>query len=231
MAGTRDEDSPGAVWFRASEQRRKAPALSRERIVTAAVDRLDREGVEGLSLRKIASDLDVHATSLYWHVATKGDVLDLALDEVFAEVTLPDKPVDQDWSDVVLTFMRELRTMLLRHPWAASLASTRPLAGPHALARSETVYAALSRAGFEGDALAAAAATVSNLVIATAATQAAWAHQAEEASRDALRERIAEDRETYPTLAAHLSDFLGDWDSQFDIAAHALIAGLTARRA
>lgn len=231
MAGTRDGDSPGAVWFREPQKRRKTPALSRERIVAVAVDRLDREGIEGLSLRKIASDLDVHATSLYWHVATKGDVLDLALDEVFAEIALPDKPATLDWNDVVLTFMRELRAMLLRHPWAASLAGTRPLAGPHALARSETVYAALSRAGFEGAALAATAASVSNLVIATASTQTAWANQAEEASRDALRERIAEDRETYPTLAAHLSEFLGDWDSQFDIAAQALLAGLAAHRA
>lgn len=63
------------------------------------------------------------------------------------------------------------------------------------------------------------------------AAQTAWANQAEEASRDALRERITEDRETYPTLAAHLSEFLGDWDSQFDIAAQALIAGLAAHRA
>lgn len=231
MVGQRDEDSPGAVWFRAPKQRRKAPALSRERIIAVAVDRLDPEGIEGLSLRKIASNLDVHATSLYWHVATKGDVLDLALDEVFAEVTLPDNPADRDWSDVVLTFMRQLRAMLLRHPWAASLAGTRPLAGPHALARSEIVYAALSRAGFNGATLAATAASVSSLVIATASTQAAWASQAEDASRDALRQRITENPETYPTLATHLSDFLGDWDSQFDIAAQTLIAGLAAHRA
>src|SRR5699024_8701178 len=147
------------------------------------------------------------------------------------EIALPDKPAALDWGEVVLAFMRQLRAMLLRHPWAASLAGTRPLAGPHALARSETVYAALNRAGFEGGALAAAAASVSNLVIATASTQAAWANQAEDASREALRGRITEDRDTYPTLAAHLSDFLGDWDTQFDIAAHTLIAGLEAHRA
>ncbi|MEU9338011.1 TetR/AcrR family transcriptional regulator C-terminal domain-containing protein [Streptomyces sp. NPDC048290] len=231
MAGKQDENSPGAVWFRAPQQRRRAPALSRDRIIAIAVDRLDREGIDGLSLRKIAGDLDVHATSLYWHVATKGDVLDLALDEVFAEVALPANAAERDWSDIILLFMRQLRAMLLRHPWAASLAGTRPLAGPHALARSETVYAALSRAGFEGATLAAAAASVSQLVIASASTQTAWADRAEDASRDALRQRITEDRETYPTLAAHLSDFLGDWDSQFDITAHTLIAGLAAHRA
>ncbi|TDD43789.1 TetR/AcrR family transcriptional regulator [Saccharopolyspora elongata] len=230
MVVKRNEDVPGAVWFREPQQRRKAPALNRERIVAAAVDRLDREGIDGLSLRKIAGDLDVHATSLYWHVATKGDVVDLALDEVFAEITLPDGHSATDWKEVVLTYMRQLRAMLLRHPWAASLASTRPLAGPHALARSETVYAALDRAGFEGITLSAAAAAISNLVIATASSQAAWARQAEANSRDALRQRIAHDQELYPTLATHLAAFLGDWDSQFEITAQTFITGLDAGR-
>ncbi|MDA3648952.1 TetR/AcrR family transcriptional regulator C-terminal domain-containing protein [Saccharopolyspora indica] len=226
MVERRNDDAPGAVWFRAPQQRRKTPALNRERIVRAAVDRLDRDGTEGLSLRKIAGDLDVHATSLYWHVATKGDVLDLALDEVFAEIALPRENRATGWQDVVLTYMRELRTVLLRHPWAASLASTRPLAGPNALARSEIVYAALAEAGLDGEELAAAAAAVSNLAIATASTQAAWARQPESASRNALHQRIAAERDRYPTLAEHLECHLGDWDSQFEITARTLLTGL-----
>ncbi|MEU9607975.1 TetR/AcrR family transcriptional regulator C-terminal domain-containing protein [Streptomyces sp. NPDC048057] len=228
--GKGKDGAPGAVWFREPQRRRRSPGLSRERIVATAVDRLDREGVDGLSLRKIAADLDAHATSLYWHVPTKGDVLDLAIDEVFAEISLPDDHRALDWREVVLAYMRELRAMLLRHPWAASLAGTRPLAGPHALERSEAVYAALTRAGFAGPVLAATAAAVSNLVIATASTQAAWAERAEAGSRDALRGLITERHELYPTLAAHLEDFLGDWDTQFEIAARTLVKGLAAQR-
>ncbi|GAA1553393.1 TetR/AcrR family transcriptional regulator C-terminal domain-containing protein [Brevibacterium picturae] len=229
MVAKRSDEVPGSVWFREPQQRRKAPALNRERIVAAAVDRLDGDGIEGLSLRKIAGDLDVHATSLYWHVATKGDVVDLALDEVFAEIELPADHREEEWKGLVLAYMRQLRAMLLRHPWAAALAGTRPLAGPQALARSEAVYAALDRAGFEGSELSAAAAAVSNLVIASASTQAAWAQQAEADSRDALQQRIADERELYPTLAAHLSGFLGDWDSQFDLAVCYLLDGLSFR--
>lgn len=229
MAERRNDDAPGAVWFRAPQQRRKSPALNRERIIGAAIDRLDRDGIEGLSLRKLAGDLDVHATSLYWHVDTKGDVLDLALDEVFAEIALPGENHATGWQDVVVAYMRELRAMLLRHPWAAPLASTRPLAGPHALARSESVYAALDEAGLEGDELAAAAAAVSNLAIATASTQAAWARQPESASRNALHQRIAGERDRYPTLAKHLESHLGDWDSQFEITAQTLLTGLNAQ--
>ncbi|RKT82629.1 regulatory protein, tetR family [Saccharopolyspora antimicrobica] len=229
MVAQHHEDTPGAVWFREPQRRRKTPALNRDRIIRAAVDRLDRDGIEGLSLRKIAADLDVHATSLYWHVATKGDLLDLALDEVFAEIALPDAPSSVDWTDVLLAYMRQLRAMLLRHPWAGSLASTRPLAGPHALARSESVYAALDEAGLEGDALAAAAAAVSNLAIATASTQAAWARQPEAASREALHQRIARERDRYPTLAKHLESHLDGWDSQFEITARTFVEGLEAR--
>lgn len=230
MAVERSDDTPGAVWFREPPQRRRSPALSRERIIATAVLRLDREGIEGLSLRKIAGDLDVHATSLYWHVSTKGDVLDLALDEVFAEIDLRATHPRAEWTEVLLAYMRQLRAMLLRHPWAASLASTRPLAGPNALARSEIVYAALSRAGFTATPLAAAAASVTNLVIATASAQAAWAQGAETESRQALYQSISRNRATYPTLADHIGDFLGDWEAQFEFAARALIKGLARER-
>lgn len=231
MVAKRVDDLPGSVWFRdAAPQRRKAPALNRERIVAAAVDRLDRDGIDGLSLRKLAGELEVHATSLYWHVATKEDVLDLALDNVFAEIDLPSSRQTDDLGELVSTYMRQLRAMLLRHPWAAALAGTRPLAGPNALARSEAVYAALDRAGFTGTELSAAASAVSNLVIASASTQAAWAEQAEADSRDALTKRIESHDDNYPTLARHLSGFLGDWDSQFELMTQYLLGGLGLRR-
>ena len=230
MTAKRVDDLPGAVWFRDAPQHRKAPALNRERIVVAAVELLDRGGIGGLSLRKLAGELDVHATSLYWHVATKDDVLDLALDEVFAEIDLPSNYQDEQWRELISTYMRQLRAMLLRHPWAAPLAGTRPLAGPNALARSEAVYAALERVGFTGGELSAAASAVSNLVIAGASTQAAWAKQAETDSRDALQNRIESHGDSYPTLSKHLSNSLGDWDTQFELTTQYLLDGLGLRR-
>ncbi|GAA1541766.1 MULTISPECIES: TetR/AcrR family transcriptional regulator [Brevibacterium] len=226
MTSKRDGDLPGAVWFRNAPQRRRAPALNRDRIVTAAVDLLDRDGIDGLSLRKLAGGLEVHATSLYWHVNTKDDVVDLALDEVFAEINLPVGEQAEGRREFIATYMQQLRAMLLRHPWAAALAGTRPLAGPNALARSEAVYAALDMAGFTGAELSAAASAVTNLVVASASTQAAWANQAEAESRDALQERIAAHDQDYPTLSKHLAGFLGDWDTQFELTTQYLLDGL-----
>ncbi|WP_275562828.1 TetR/AcrR family transcriptional regulator C-terminal domain-containing protein [Streptomyces sp. 5-6(2022)] len=80
-------------------------------------------------MRRLAERLGAHATSLYWHVATKDDVLDLALDAVFAELDLPDKH-SASWQDDIEAFMTGLRSVLLRHPWAAALANSRPPWGP-----------------------------------------------------------------------------------------------------
>jgi AcrR family transcriptional regulator len=62
--------------------------LSRERIVEAAVTLLDEHGTDGLTMRRLAQQLDVTPTALYWHVKTKDDVLDLTLDRIFDDVRL-----------------------------------------------------------------------------------------------------------------------------------------------
>ncbi|MDJ1131560.1 TetR/AcrR family transcriptional regulator [Streptomyces iconiensis] len=236
--------TPGAVWLRAGDRRpaSRAPALTRERIVTATVALLDgqgAQGVQGLSMRKLAESLDVHATSLYWHVSHRDDLLDLALDAVFAEVTLPEpNPDTRDadnsrtagaWREDVGLFMDELRTALLRHPWSAPLASSRPLLGPQALARSEFVYAALVAGGFEGDDLTAAAAAVSNYVIGTVSAETAWQYEnpgEEAAGRRALVAHLRAAGEEHPTLAAHPPSLSTDWEGHFARGRDFLLDGL-----
>ncbi len=89
--------------------------LSRERIVRAAVALADAEGFEGLSMRRLAEELDAAPMALYRHVANKDDLLDAMIDLVFGEL---DFPTDAGWR----TAMREraigMRRALLRHRWA-----------------------------------------------------------------------------------------------------------------
>ncbi|WP_344681284.1 metalloregulator ArsR/SmtB family transcription factor [Saccharopolyspora taberi] len=103
-------------------------------------------------MRRPAESLDVNATSLYWHVSNRDDLLDLALDAVFGEIPLP--RTRSSWREDLTAFMRGLRAALLAHPWSAVLAGSRPLIGPNALARSEFVYTALTSAGLRGADLA-----------------------------------------------------------------------------
>src|ERR687893_1971585 len=79
-----------SVWTRPRRARGGQPALSREQIVRAAIEILDAEGAAGLSMRRLGTRLGSGATSLYWHVAHKDELLELAVDEVLGEVYVPE---------------------------------------------------------------------------------------------------------------------------------------------
>ncbi|MEU4377771.1 TetR/AcrR family transcriptional regulator C-terminal domain-containing protein [Pseudonocardia alni] len=215
---------PGAVWLRERPARRGDGGLTRERIAKEAVAQLDQLGESGLNLRGLARALGVHATTLYWHVAARDDLLDLALDEVFSEVAAPDH-TGHDWIDDISGFMHRLRFALLRHPWSGALASTRPLLGPHALAQSELVYSALTRGGLAADVIPAAAAATSNLVIGSVAAEAAWRHDEEPAARRAVHEHLQHHADLYPSLLTHIPS-AGDWETNFTHATGIFLAGL-----
>ncbi|BCK66918.1 TetR family transcriptional regulator [Streptomyces libani subsp. rufus] len=218
------------MWFReAKKKTRSGPQLTREKIVTAAVDLLDAQGVQHLTMRNLAERLQAHATSLYWHVATKDDVLDLALDAVFAEIDLPASH-HASWREDVVTFMTELRGALLRHPWAAALANSRPLVGPQALSRSEFVYAALVTAGFAGPDLSAAAAALTTYVTGTASTEAVWQQHDEAGVRSVVHHHLQAYQARYPTLAGHFPVSSDDWTAHFTRGMNFLLDGLSANR-
>src|SRR4029077_19067970 len=92
--------------------------LSRERILTAAIELADQGGIESLTMRKLAQALGVEAMSLYNHVASKGDLVDAMVDRIVSEVDLP---ADADWETALRTFAIAVHTTLLRHPWSCSL--------------------------------------------------------------------------------------------------------------
>jgi AcrR family transcriptional regulator len=78
-------------------------------------------------MRRLAQLLDVTSTALYWHVKTKEDVLDLAVDRIFGDVPLPE-PTD-DWREDVRRLAHDWRGAMLRHPWSPSLIG-RPMLVP-----------------------------------------------------------------------------------------------------
>jgi len=138
-----------SVWLRPSRARSGQPSLSREQIVRAAVELLDAEGAAGLSMRRLGAKLDAGATSLYWHVANKDDLLELVVDEVMGEIYVPEAG-DTGWRTGITILADATRTMLLRHPWMISLLGAKPTIGPNAMRNGERIVALLSAAGFEG---------------------------------------------------------------------------------
>jgi AcrR family transcriptional regulator len=199
-----------SVWLRPRKVRREAPPLTRERIVEEAVALLDEEGPGRLTMRRLAERLGTGSTTLYWHVQTKDDVLDLALDAIFGEARLPAR--GEDWRADVTALLGEWRAVMLRHPWSATLLS-RPLLGPNVLARTEFLHATLVAAGFTGPHLVAAAYGLSNYVIGSALMQVTSTGEAE--VRKAADDHLSRNRDRYPTLAAHGHPSGNDWDATF----------------
>ncbi|WP_149258353.1 TetR/AcrR family transcriptional regulator [Actinomadura sp. K4S16] len=215
------------IWFRDAKPRREGPPLSRERIVAEAVALLDEEGIGRLTMRRLAERLGTGSTTLYWHVQTKDDVLDLALDTVFGQARLPEVP-SGDWRADVTALAGEWRSAMLRHPWAAGLLG-RPLMGPNVLERTEFLHAALVRAGLGGAELTAAAYGLANYVIGSSMMQAAWQGRDEAAVRRAADEHLRERRDRYPVLAEHGHVSGNDWDATFAHGLAYLLDGIAAR--
>ncbi len=129
-----------------SERQQRVP-LSRERVLAAARDLCDAEGLAGLSMRRIAERLGVEAMSLYHHVGNKDRILDGLVDGVFAEITVP--PRDGTcWREALAVRCHSARAVLLRHGWAVGLLDSRRQTGPCTMAHHDAVIGCLRRAGF-----------------------------------------------------------------------------------
>nr|BBH87809.1 TetR family transcriptional regulator [Thermosporothrix sp. COM3] len=134
------------VWARPERPRRERPALSREQIVSTALALADAEGINAISIRRIATALGVSAMALYWYIERKEDVLDLMIDAVYGEVLL--KPAD-DWRSSLEAFAIQMREMIHRHPWFASLAGHRPAFGPNTLQKTDYLLGVVSQLGLD----------------------------------------------------------------------------------
>ena len=112
------------------EQRQVASdaGLSKQRVVVEAIRLADREGVDGLSMRRLAGALGAGAMSLYYYVASKEELLDAMIDVLFEEIELP--PEETDWQSAMRRWAVSARQVLARHPWANGLMGSRTSPGP-----------------------------------------------------------------------------------------------------
>lgn len=121
--------------------------LSRERIVQAALDLLDREGLEALSMRRIAAEIGVTAMTLYVYFRNKDELLDAVVDAGAQEIVLPSE--EGPWKVQIRELLHAVRRALERHPGALRDRLARPFLGPGAMRLPETALRILGSAGFE----------------------------------------------------------------------------------
>ena len=123
--------------------------LTRDRILTTAVAFADREGVDSLSMRRLAQELDVVPMALYKHLANKGEMLDAMLDVVVGEID-PAR-TDTDWKTAVRDRILSARRALVRHPWASRVMESRTLPTPVVMAYMDSMIAMFIAGGFTID--------------------------------------------------------------------------------
>jgi AcrR family transcriptional regulator len=224
---------------------RRARSLSRDEIVRAAIAVADAEGPEAISMRRIARELDVGAMSLYWHVSSKEELLDLMLDGVQGEMEMPGP--SGDWRADLAAIARNQRTGLHQHRWVMDFLAGRPPMGPNSLRNAERGLATLGSLGLDGEAAINVLTTVTTYVMGAvlrelqeARGEQDWTRELEELGQDKFQEMMAGYRDwlresgRYPYLLRLIEagvdpDAAETRDERFEFGLGCLLDGIAAR--
>ena len=120
--------------------------LTRERVLAAGIELADRDGIESISMRRLAQELGVEAMSLYTHVRNKDDLLDGMVDAVISEI--PTDADGADWKTSLRRMVFAARGVVLNHPWAPAVIVSRTAAGPAMLHYTNAAIGILREGGF-----------------------------------------------------------------------------------
>ncbi|MFD8499525.1 TetR/AcrR family transcriptional regulator [Amycolatopsis sp. NPDC059657] len=151
---------PNSPWHREPPRRASKPQLSRDLIVKTALEILAAEGIDAVSMRRVAQALETGPASLYAHVSNKDELDELMFDRILGDAPIP-APDPSRWAEQVKELLRAQLAAMLSHPGIAKVAwNTMVPIGPNALRHGEAMIALLRAGGlplrqavFAGDAL------------------------------------------------------------------------------
>lgn len=237
MPKTPDRSAPlglDLIWMRPQRERRPQPPLSRDEIVRAAIAIADEEGIEAVSMRRIASRLGSGATSLYWYVDRKDDLYELMFDACMGEIELPEAA--EDLRAALRHNALETRAMVRRHPWIP-LIGIQPGLGPNTRRYGEHWAAAFLPLGVSLESMTAVLAVLNNYVFGFGHREASWSQTIRRSGRS--DERWRRDMHRYveevvnprdPELGRHIASRLDlTSDENFEFGLDCVLDGLVAR--
>jgi AcrR family transcriptional regulator len=234
-----------SVWLekkaaRASSRKADQPdGLDRDRIIGTAVRLLDAEGLAKLSMRRIATELNVTAMSLYWYVDTKDDILELAIDSVFGEVAAIDTDDGQDWRVHMRHLAAAYRAVLVRHPWVSSILHTYLNIGPHSMVFAEAVQKVVRATGLPPQARSGAVSavfqfaygfgTIEGHFIQRCAASGMTPDEYYDEAMDAFKDDLELASQVKSAIDAHAGKTVAEvWEDDFAFALDLMIAGIEA---
>jgi AcrR family transcriptional regulator len=192
---------------------------------------VDRDGIEGLSLRRLGSDLGVEAMTVHYHTGGKEGLLDGVVEGVLGELEMPPAVPGMSWPDRLREFALAYRTALLRHPRALPLVATRPPRTRESLRVIEMVLSVLRRGGVGPSRAMNIANTLVAYVVGYAMLESGDTQTAEHpSSRDDLLELVkglpAGDLPVLVDTVSALDPDAVDNDAAFASGLDALLTGL-----
>jgi AcrR family transcriptional regulator len=192
--------------------------------VATAIAIADREGLDAVSIRRVAGEPGVRPMSLYTHIASKDDLVDLMVNEVVGGVLLPE-PLPQDWREAVGQIAHRSYDAFVAHPWTLQAVGQRPQFGPNTLRHVEQSLAAVSDLGLEPQTASIILGVVDAYTLGQA-MRVAIVHD-EDGLRRTLEETLrTADPDEFPHLArATAGALLGTREGAFDAGLDALLDG------
>jgi AcrR family transcriptional regulator len=212
------------------------PTLTLDQIVEAAVRVADTEGLEAVSMRRVAAELGTGTMSLYRYVPGKGELLDLMLDRVQKPSENPADLGDGSWRSALEAMGRSTLALYRRHPWLLRVNQSRPILGPSALDGMEKVLSRIRPMGLTDPELVSAIIAIDGYVVGAARTQL-YQQEAEhrtgltdaefwQAQVPTLEKAMASGR--YPVMASLSEDTFGPDFDHFEFGLQRILDGLEA---
>lgn len=209
----------------------RRPPLTPERILRAAIKLADRQGLDALSMRKLATALKVEAMSLYNHVANKDELLDGMVDQIIGEITLP-APGD-DWKSAMRARAVSALAVMIAHPWAPMLVVSRINVGPNMLRYINATLGTLREAGLSWHVADRAWNTIDNYIYGFALQQQNFPVNPDDYPSAAAAYLPMLSAEHYPymrELTARVADGSHDGTLDFAFGLEVILEGLERRR-
>jgi AcrR family transcriptional regulator len=139
------------VWTRPDPGARR-PRHTRELIAATALAVADADGIEAVTMRRVAAELDAGTMTLYHYVKSKAELIALMQDAIMAEQLVPDGELPGDWRQAITAIAHRARAMFRRHPWAVGgMQAGGSGSGPHALRHFEQSLAAVASTGLPAE--------------------------------------------------------------------------------
>jgi TetR/AcrR family tetracycline transcriptional repressor len=204
--------------------------LTRPRVVAAALQIVDRDGLDALTMRALGRELGVDPMAAYHWFPNKLAILQGVSEAILSEITADGIEETTDWIEVGRKMATEYRTALLRHPNAIPVASTQPVMTPRGFELIERLAARMVKLGWTPGGALEVINTIAAFVIGVCVVQAGVTPGSEPVTEEKIMEVYsAIDVTRFPTLAAAVSE-LGeaniDDEAQFERATEAMLFGL-----